>query len=193
MGLLEKMSNLSRMKVCVVDAGAIGGFFGARLANGQVDVSAVARGATLQALQSRGWVLESDGQRITVPVRAVVDAAELGPQDMVIIAVKAFALAQVAPLVGPVGYCGACTQRRAMVVHTRHGRAPRQCPFAQCGSAGPDRSDHPARSSAGCRGLSGLFHPGTRRDKAQLRQPCRLWRSGDAGRIAAIPAVAAPG
>jgi 2-dehydropantoate 2-reductase len=89
------------MKVCVVGAGAIGGFFGARLANGHAEVSVVARGPTLQALQWRGWVLESDGQRIAVPVRAVVDASELGPQDMVIIAVKAFALAQVAPMIQP--------------------------------------------------------------------------------------------
>lgn len=93
------------MKVCVVGAGAIGGFFGARLANGHADVSVIARGATLQALQSRGWGLESGGQRIVAPVRAVADPAQLGLQDIVIIAVKAYALGQIAtmirPLLGP--------------------------------------------------------------------------------------------
>ena len=88
-------------KVCVIGAGAIGGFFGARLAQGFADVAVVARGATLQALQSRGWVLESGGQRQASRVRAVADPAELGIQDLVVIAVKAYALGDVAHLVKP--------------------------------------------------------------------------------------------
>lgn len=95
------MRNTSRTKVCVIGAGAIGGFFGARLANGHADVSVIARGATLAALQTRGWVLEGSGDRIAAPVRATADPTELGPQDIVILAVKAPALTQIAALVRP--------------------------------------------------------------------------------------------
>ena len=88
-----------RTKVCVVGAGAIGGFFGARLARGFADVSVIARGDTLSALQSQGWILESGGKREAAPVRAVPNASELGIQDVVLIAVKAQAVHQVAPTV----------------------------------------------------------------------------------------------
>lgn len=95
------MSKTNRIRVCVIGAGAIGGFFGARLADGHADVSVVARGTTLAALQERGWVLQSAGQRICARVRAVANPEALGPQDVVIIAVKAPALAQVAAMVRP--------------------------------------------------------------------------------------------
>ena len=95
------MAHPTLPKICVIGAGAIGGFFGARLAQGFADVSVVARGATLHALQKNGWVLESGGQRQAAPVRAVADAAQLGVQDLVILAVKAYALADIAPLVQP--------------------------------------------------------------------------------------------
>lgn len=92
-------------KVCVIGAGAIGGFLGARLAQGHADVSVVARGATLQALQTRGWVLETAGGSRAAAVRAVSDPAQLSPQDVVVLAVKAYALPQVTawvrPLMGP--------------------------------------------------------------------------------------------
>ncbi|MCB2044475.1 MAG: 2-dehydropantoate 2-reductase [Rhodoferax sp.] len=92
--------------MCVIGAGAIGGFFGARMAHlGLADVSVVARGATLQALQRDGWILESGGQRIAAPVRAVPDPSQLPPQDVVLLAVKAPALAgvaaRIAPLISP--------------------------------------------------------------------------------------------
>ncbi len=95
------MTEQALPKVCVIGAGAIGGFFGARLAQGHADVSVVARGETLKALQNRGWILESGGERKTSPVRATADAASLGVQDIVIIAVKSYALDSVAPLVKP--------------------------------------------------------------------------------------------
>lgn len=94
------------MKVCVYGAGAIGGFIGARLAaEGSAEISAVARGATLAALRAHGLRLQS-GDRVTQgPVRAAEDPAELGVQDVVIIAVKGPALpavaARIAPLLGP--------------------------------------------------------------------------------------------
>ncbi len=93
------------MKTCIYGAGAIGGWIGVRLAQAGCDVSVVARGATLQALQSHGLRLESAGETSSVPVRASASPAELGVQDLVVIAVKAPAMADVAkaiaPLIGP--------------------------------------------------------------------------------------------
>jgi len=93
-------------KVCIIGAGAIGGWIGARLAaSGLADVSAVARGATLQSLRERGWQLRTAGGTITAPARAAATADELGPQDLVILTVKAPALTDAVrvlpPLLGP--------------------------------------------------------------------------------------------
>lgn len=93
-------------KVCIVGAGAIGGFIGARLAlHGAAEVSAVARGATLAALQQHGWRLREGGTLRQAPARAAQDPVALGVQDLVIVAVKGPALASVAsrlaPLLGP--------------------------------------------------------------------------------------------
>ncbi len=94
------------MKVCVVGAGAIGGFIGTRLAAaGHCQVSALARGATLQALRSQGWRMDTAAGRVTAPAHASDDAAALGVQDLVILAVKGPALADAAhgaqALIGP--------------------------------------------------------------------------------------------
>jgi len=87
------------MKICIVGAGAIGGFIGTRLACHGHAVSAVARGATAAALRERGWRLEMGGELLTAPARVVEDPRELGPQDLVIVAVKAPALTEIAPRV----------------------------------------------------------------------------------------------
>jgi len=90
------------MKVCIFGAGAIGGWFGVRLARAGCEVSVVARGATLQALQDKGLRLTPQEQ---APVKASANPADLGVQDLVIVAVKAPAMADVAksiaPLIGP--------------------------------------------------------------------------------------------
>ena len=84
------------MRVCIVGAGAIGGWVGARLAAaGAAEVSALARGRTLGALETHGWRLESDGVLTTTPARAAADAAELGEHDVVVLTVKAQALPDV--------------------------------------------------------------------------------------------------
>ncbi len=93
-------------KVCIVGAGAIGGFIGARLAAAaRADVSVLARGATLQALRQQGWRLNTASGLVQAPALASDSAAELGVQDLVIIAVKGPSLPQVAtgiaPLLGP--------------------------------------------------------------------------------------------
>ena len=89
------------MKVCIYGAGAIGGWIGVHLAQQGCDLSAVARGATLQALQQNGLSLRQGDQAIRASVRACENPAELGPQDLVIVAVKAPAMADVARHIGP--------------------------------------------------------------------------------------------
>lgn len=90
------------MKVCIVGAGAIGGFIGCRLAAaGRAEVSALARGDTLVALQQQGWRLQLGDTRVQVPARAAATAAELGVQDLVVIAVKGPALPSLAPTLAP--------------------------------------------------------------------------------------------
>ncbi len=94
------------IKVCIVGVGAIGGFIGTRLAlGGACQVSAVARGATLAALQAHGLRLQQGGVLLQAPVLARDDPAALGVQDLVVIAVKAPALpavaARIKPLLGP--------------------------------------------------------------------------------------------
>ena len=93
------------MKAVIVGAGAIGVWMGERLAASGWAVSALARGATLEALQAHGLrVIEKDETR-QAPVIASDDPAALGPQDYLIISLKAQALpglaASLAPLLGP--------------------------------------------------------------------------------------------
>lgn len=89
------------MRICIVGAGAIGSFIGTRLARLGNAVSAVARGATAAALRERGWRLEMGGELLTAPARVAEDPRELGSQDLVVIAVKAPALAEIAPRIAP--------------------------------------------------------------------------------------------
>ena len=82
------------MKITVVGLGAIGGLVAARLALAGHEVSGLARGATLAAVQARGLRLVTGGEEQAVPLRASADAAALGPQDLVIVALKGQALAE---------------------------------------------------------------------------------------------------
>src|SRR5215470_11507933 len=86
------------MKIAVVGVGAIGGYVGARLALAGEDVTFVARGANLQALRTNGIrLLMSDGSEESLPrVNATSDYAAAGPQDLVILAMKAHQVAAVA-------------------------------------------------------------------------------------------------
>ena len=90
------------MKVCIVGAGAIGSFIGVRLARlDGVHLSALARGTTLSALRIEGMRLDLDGETLAVAVEASESAADLGPQDLVVVALKAPALPALAPSLGP--------------------------------------------------------------------------------------------
>ena len=93
-------------QICIYGVGAIGGWIGARVAQQPgVQLNAVARGATLQALQTHGLRLHSGDQTLHARVRASDQPQDLGVQDLVVLAVKAPALpdvaARIAPLIGP--------------------------------------------------------------------------------------------
>lgn len=78
------------MKICVFGAGAIGGYMGVKLAQAGTLVSLVARGPHLAAMQSKGLTLiEEGGDPQTVQVIASDNPADLGPQDYVIVTLKA--------------------------------------------------------------------------------------------------------
>ena len=89
------------MKVCIYGAGAIGGWLGVKLARAGCEVSVVARGATLEALQTHGLRLRDGSELLSSPVHASANPAELGPQDLIVVAVKAPAMAEVAKSIAP--------------------------------------------------------------------------------------------
>ncbi|MES2602205.1 MAG: 2-dehydropantoate 2-reductase [Pseudomonadota bacterium] len=93
------------MKICIYGAGAIGGYLGVQLALAGADVSLVARGAHLAAMKANGLkLLIGDEERVVHP-RCTDNPAELGPQDFVIICLKAHSITSVLeamqPLLGP--------------------------------------------------------------------------------------------
>ena len=96
------------MKICVVGAGAIGSWIAGRLALAGSDVSVVARGATLEAIDTEGLRITDAGDTRCVAVAASADPGELGVQEVVVVAVKAPALPELAPSLGPL--IGAETQ-----------------------------------------------------------------------------------
>jgi 2-dehydropantoate 2-reductase len=79
------------MKIAIIGVGAIGGYVGIRLALAGEDVTFVARGANLEALRDRGIrMVNADGTEEVVPrVKATDNYAEAGPQDIVVLAMKA--------------------------------------------------------------------------------------------------------
>ena len=93
------------MRVAVFGAGAIGGYLAAKLAAaGRVDLSLVARGPHLEAIVSRGLTLIENGRETTHRINAAADAAAFGPQDYVLLTLKAHsitpALDAIRPLLG---------------------------------------------------------------------------------------------
>lgn len=93
------------MRIGIVGAGGVGGYFGARLAAAGQDVGFVARGKHLEALRSDGLVVQSPVGDLQLPVQATNDPAELGVVDYVLVSVKTWQLSEaiesIQPLVGP--------------------------------------------------------------------------------------------
>jgi 2-dehydropantoate 2-reductase len=97
--------NSATTKICVYGAGAIGGLIGVLLARAGNQVSLVARGPHLAAMQSAGARLLMDGQELVAPVRCTDDPRTLGHQDYVLLTMKAHsvpaAVDAIATLLGP--------------------------------------------------------------------------------------------
>jgi 2-dehydropantoate 2-reductase len=94
------------MRIAIVGAGGVGGYFGGRLAAAGADVAFLARGAHLEALRTRGLRITSPKGDLHLPsVNAESDPAAVGPVDVAFFAVKLYdtdgALAMLPPLVGP--------------------------------------------------------------------------------------------
>jgi 2-dehydropantoate 2-reductase len=85
-------------RICIYGAGAIGGHLAANLARaGDTDISVVVRGRALDAIRSRGLTIETSEGAFNTQVAATDDAASLGPQDYVILTLKAPAVAAAVP------------------------------------------------------------------------------------------------
>ncbi|CAB3668678.1 hypothetical protein LMG22037_01840 [Paraburkholderia phenoliruptrix] len=89
------------MKAAIYGAGAIGGWIGVKLAQAGHEVGVVARGPTLAALREEGLRLIDGGTTHAANVRAAENPAELGVQDLVVVAVKGPAMASVAAHIAP--------------------------------------------------------------------------------------------
>jgi 2-dehydropantoate 2-reductase len=83
------------MRICIYGAGASGGFCAVRLASAGHEVSVVARGAHLHAIQERGLRLQTGDAVEICAVHASEDPHDLGPQDFVLVATKSAALSSV--------------------------------------------------------------------------------------------------
>ena len=97
---------LRRMRFAILGAGAVGGYFGARLARSGQDVTFIARGAHLEAIRARGMQVRSAQLGdFVASAQAESDPARVGPVDVVIVAVKAYdndtAYPLIAPMLGP--------------------------------------------------------------------------------------------
>lgn len=93
------------MRICVYGAGAIGGYLGVQLALAGEEVTLIARGPHLEAMQKNGLKLLVDGEERVAHPRCTDDPSEVGPQDYVIVTLKAHSVPHVVdvmqPLLGP--------------------------------------------------------------------------------------------
>ncbi len=93
------------MRIAVMGSGGVGGYFGGRLAHAGEDVTFIARGAHLEAIQQSGLQVKSVAGNFHVRPKATHNPSTVGPADLVLFCVKAFdteaAGSQIRPIVGP--------------------------------------------------------------------------------------------
>jgi 2-dehydropantoate 2-reductase len=118
------------MRICVFGAGAIGGNFATRLASAGNDVSVVVRGAHLEAIKQRGLTMLSGEQKIVARVQASDLPADLGPQDVVLVTMKASGQAALADAIGPLLGVGTPVVfvQNGIPWWYRHGQSPERPP-----------------------------------------------------------------
>jgi 2-dehydropantoate 2-reductase len=91
------------MRIAVIGAGGVGGYFGGRLAAAGIDTTFIVRGATLDALRTRGLRVDSvDGDFTVERVQATDDPRTIGVVDAVLVAVKAWQVADAAEMIRPI-------------------------------------------------------------------------------------------
>jgi 2-dehydropantoate 2-reductase len=94
------------MRIAILGSGAVGGYYGAKLARAGHDVTFIARGAHLAAMRERGLQIQSEALGdFTIDAKAEHDTARVGPVQLVLVAVKAYdnatALPLLIPMLGP--------------------------------------------------------------------------------------------
>ena len=94
------------MRIAVMGAGGVGGCLGALLAHAGNDVSLIARGEHLRAIQANGLRLRQDDAEFTVHLPATGNPAEIGPVDLVLYTVKTYHNAQAIPAIRPLAGLG---------------------------------------------------------------------------------------
>jgi 2-dehydropantoate 2-reductase len=95
------------MRIAVIGAGGVGGYFGGILARAGQDVRMLARGGHLAAIRSRGLTVREPEGEFTAKVVASETVEDLAPADLAIVAVKSYSLAEVAPAVAHLAAGGA--------------------------------------------------------------------------------------
>ncbi|HKV08774.1 MAG TPA: ketopantoate reductase family protein [Thermoanaerobaculia bacterium] len=95
------------MKIAILGAGGVGGYYGGILARAGHDVAILARGAHLEALRTKGLEVRTPEGTFTAAVAATDDPAALGAVDYAILAVKNYSLSEIAPAVRTVAEAGA--------------------------------------------------------------------------------------
>lgn len=180
------------MKVTIFGAGAIGGFLGTRLAQSGCEVAAIARGATAAALRAHGWRLQTGGTLVAVPARVAEKPSELGPQDLVVVAVKGPALASIAAAISPL------LDRDTVVMSAMNGvpwwffhEFGGDYAGTQIASIDPDGSiaaGIPARHVVGCvvHAACASLEPGLTRHNVGNRLIIGEPRGGDSPRVRAV-------
>lgn len=104
------------MRFAILGVGAVGGYFGARLAQAGEDVVFIARGDTLRVLRTEGLRLDSvSGDLLLSPVKAVDDASQIGVVDVVLVGVKTWQVPEAARTIGPL------VGRNTMVLPLQNG------------------------------------------------------------------------
>jgi 2-dehydropantoate 2-reductase len=95
------------LRIAILGAGGVGGYYGGVLARAGKGVVLLARGAHLEALRTRGLTVTTPEESFVVPVEATDDPRGLGPVDYAIVAVKNYSLAEIAPVVRALAEAGA--------------------------------------------------------------------------------------
>lgn len=90
------------MRIAIFGTGGVGGYFGGKLAKAGADVTFIARGARLAAIRTSGLKVDSlEGDFVVQPAQASGEPAEVGVVDLIIVAVKAWQVPEIAPLLKP--------------------------------------------------------------------------------------------